>query len=123
MCAACHGARPRTLTSTTQPAVHHEPRTASMSKYKVAHIREQGIDLIIVPLEPAFDRQPETAQHATIGGLQACANAAGLRGTVVPVWLVAGRMRFIARPEWHPFFRGLQWETVIGNLNKELTCR
>jgi hypothetical protein len=58
-----------------------------------------------------------------IAALQVCARAAGLAGTVVPVWDAGGgRMAFIAPRPWHPFFKSLRLQTVAQNINKRLTC-
>jgi hypothetical protein len=66
-------------------------------QYKVAHIKEQGTDLIIIPLESHFGSMSAQDQNATISSLQLHASEAGLRGTVVPVWdSGSGRMGFIA---------------------------
>ena len=94
-----------------------------MAKFKVAHIREQGIDLIIAPLESSFGRKSSADQNEFIEALQMCASAAGLAGTVVPVWLEGSSHRFIAPQNWHPFFKTFGWNDIIHNINKELTCR
>lgn len=79
--------------------------------------------MIIVPLEAKFGRLSDSDQEATIAALQACATAAGLRGTVVPTWTEGGRMRFVAPQAWHPFFRSLSPQAVAASINRELTCR
>ena len=94
-----------------------------MSQWKIAHIREQGVDLIIVPLEPSFGRKSSADQHGIIDGLQQCSISAGLAGTVVPVWREGSGHRFVAQPNWHPFFKSLSWNAILGNLNKTLTCQ
>ena len=93
-----------------------------MSKYKVAHIREQGVDLIIVPLGSSFGLKSESDQKSFILALERCAHSAGLAGTVVPVWLTGSSRQWICPPNWNPFFQGLEWDMVLDNLNHELTC-
>jgi hypothetical protein len=61
-----------------------------MNKFKVAHLREQGVDLIIIPLDKDFSRKPPSEQSDIADSLQACAMSAGLAGTVVPVWNAGG---------------------------------
>jgi hypothetical protein len=92
-----------------------------MPKYKVAHLHEQGQDMIIVPLDRAYDLKSFAEQNAFKDELQMRANAAGLRGTVVTVWPKGGRMGFIAPQPWHPFFRSTSIQFVMANLNRELS--
>lgn len=92
-----------------------------MSQFKVAHIRQQGIDLIIVPLDSSFDYKSSTEKNGIVNSLQFHANSAGLRGTVVPVWQSGGSMKFIAPPNWHPFFKSLSWLDIRANINRELS--
>jgi hypothetical protein len=93
-----------------------------MATYKIAHLREQGQDMIIVPLESSFGSKSDTDQSESIAALQYYARTAGLAGTVVAVWRSGSSHRFIAPPNWHAFFRTLSYERIIANLNKELTC-
>lgn len=93
-----------------------------MSTFKIAHIKEQGIDLIIIPLESSFGHKQDSDQAEIIESLQACAISAGIAGKVVPVWREGSSHRFIAPPNWHPFFKSFGWNQIIANINKELTC-
>ena len=93
-----------------------------MPQLKVAHLREQGADMIIVPLERSFGSRSPFDQHETIDEIQSRAQSAGLRGTVVPVWdNGGGRMAFIAPNGWLPFFRSIGLSFVFRNLNRELS--
>jgi hypothetical protein len=49
-----------------------------MQEYEIAYIRQQNIDLIIIPLEKAFHYKTLDQQQRTIQALQACASLAGL---------------------------------------------
>jgi hypothetical protein len=93
-----------------------------MSTYKIAHLREQGADMIIVPLDSSFGNKVESEQHEFVTALQLCARSAGLAGIVVPVWREGNGHRFIAPRNWHNFFRTFPYNSIIANLNKELTC-
>lgn len=93
-----------------------------MPTLQIAHIKEQGVDLIIAPLDPDFGHKRQTEQQAAISEIQFRSNQAGLAGTVVPVWdSGGGRMAFIAPRNWHPFFRGLSLQAVWGSVNRKLT--
>lgn len=93
-----------------------------MPSLKIAHIREQGQDMIIAPLDGSFGRKPSADQHDAIEDIQRAARSAGLRGTVVPVWDGSGgRFTFIAPQQWHPFFRSIDMRWVHANVNRTLT--
>jgi hypothetical protein len=92
-----------------------------MPRFKVAHVKEQGIDLIIVPLDSSFGSKSVEAQQEITADLQLHANGANLAGTVVPVWLdSSGRMGFLAPQRWHAFFGSLIYDQVLASLNKEI---
>ncbi|HZR03164.1 MAG TPA: hypothetical protein VFA81_08350 [Burkholderiales bacterium] len=92
-----------------------------MPRFKIAHLREQGQDMIIVPVDGAFQHKPAADQQQVRAELQMRARAAGLAGTVVPVWPdSSGRMHFIAPEPWHPFFKSLSLPMVYSALNREL---
>ncbi len=95
--------------------------TANMTKLRVAHIHEQGVDLIIVPLDKSFAQQTPAQQQQGMESLRMSATLAGLQGDVVPVWdLGDGRMGFIAPKNYHPYFSSITLEFVYTNLNREL---
>lgn len=93
-----------------------------MSEYKIAHIHEQGQDLIIIPLESSFGSKSEADQSDVIDALQECATSAGLAGAVIPVWRSGGSVHFIGPPPWHPYLKSLTWNAIMRNINKRLTC-
>lgn len=92
-----------------------------MPTLKVAHIREQGQDLIIVPLDRSFEFRSEEEQYETLADIQHAATSAGLRGKVVPVWPSGSRLKFIAPQPWHPFLRSINLTFVRANLNRSLS--
>jgi len=94
-----------------------------MPTFEVAHIREQGQDIIIILMSRSFGNQSQEEQNKISIMLKECATAAGLAGTVVPVWdSGGGRMKFLAPQPWHPFFRNLSLRDVAANINRKLTC-
>ena len=92
-----------------------------MPAFKVAHLREQGNDMIIVPLDPAFGNKTTADQREIIEDLQRHASSAGLRGRVVPVWESGRSMYFIAPDQWRAFFRSISLQFVWANVNRELS--
>jgi hypothetical protein len=94
-----------------------------MATFKVAHFNQQGEEIIVVFLNSSFDRLSQEEQSQTTIALQACATAAGLVGTVVPVWTVGRGFRFIAPKQWQAFFKSPNlYPTLVANINRELTC-
>jgi hypothetical protein len=92
-----------------------------MPQYKIAHVKEQGVDMIIVPLDSAFGRKMTSDQQAITAELQTRSRSAGLAGRVVPVWdNGGGRMGFLAPNNWHAFFRSITLRWVFANINREL---
>jgi hypothetical protein len=92
-----------------------------MRRYKVAHLREQGQDMIIVPLDPSFGRQTSQDQEQMIAELQMHARTTGLMGIVVPVWDGGGgRMDFKAPLQWHQYFKSINLPFIATNINTEL---
>jgi hypothetical protein len=93
----------------------------AMPSYDVAHINEQGVDLIIIPLDSSFGWKTKQQQSDIKADLQLHANAARLAGTVVPVWDAGGgRMGFLAPTQWHQFFSSINLQFVAANINKSL---
>jgi hypothetical protein len=92
-----------------------------MPHYKVAHLHEQGQDMIIVPLASSFGSKTQQDQLAFVAEFQRRAVGAGLRGRVVPVWQTSGRMSFIAPPQWHPFFQSIGMNQIAANINREIS--
>ncbi len=92
-----------------------------MPSFKIAHLREQGNDMIIVPLTSDFGHKISSDQQAATSELQVRSRAAGLAGTVVPVWDAGGgKMAFIAPQQWHGFFKSISLQWVFANINKNL---
>ena len=93
-----------------------------MTTFKVAHIREQGQQMIIIPLSASFGHKTSREQSEAMDALRLAARSAGLVGTVATIWTNGNRVGFIAPKPWHPFFRspGI-YNLVMRNINRELT--
>ena len=92
-----------------------------MPRFKVAHLHEQGQDMVIIPLESSFGLKSELEKNEIIKELQLHSRGAGLKGTVIPVWESSGRTHFIAPRPWHPFFESMPLQQIWANINKELS--
>lgn len=92
-----------------------------MPSFNCAHIREQGVDLIIVPLDSSFGQKPRAEQHETINAMELAAKSAGLAGTVVPIWKNGSRTAFLSPPNWAPFFKSISWNNILKSVNKKIS--
>lgn len=94
-----------------------------MSEFEVAHIHEQGQNMIIVFVNARVGSMSNMERAEIMASLQACASSAGLAGSVVLVWKTnSGRTEFSAPRSWHPFFKSISYDELAININKELTC-
>ncbi len=94
-----------------------------MSQYKIAHIREQGQDMILIPLERSYGSRSNSEQNEIRDALQIYARSAGLAGSVVTVWDAGGgRMGFLGPSQWRPFLSSIGLNQVFASINKTLTC-
>jgi hypothetical protein len=93
-----------------------------MPTYKVAHINEQGQDMIIFPLEAKFAHLTQSDKEQELAALGFQANRPGLRGAAVAAWDAGGgSMGFIGPQQWHQFLQSINLRFVLANLNKEIS--
>jgi hypothetical protein len=90
--------------------------------YQVAHIREQGQQVILIVVDSSFTSLGTTAQKQQYALLQRCASAAGLAGAVALVWITGGRLASYGPTPWRSFLQGLDPLTLQANINRTLTC-
>jgi hypothetical protein len=103
------------------PALFRENR-GLVTTFKIAHIKEQGQDMIIVPVNATFGRKSSSEQRETMKLLGFAARQARLTGTVVTIWSDGNHIGFIAPPPWHPFLRSSGiYDLVMHNINRELS--
>jgi glutamate 5-kinase len=97
-------------------------RMDAMPTFQVAHLRREGQDVIIVPVDRSFGKRSLTEQARIQEAFQRSAAAADMQGVVVPVWEDAsGRLAFRAPPPWHDFFRSIDMVYVATALNRSLS--
>ena len=90
--------------------------------FRVAHIHEQGQDIIIVPRDGLVmaTLTNESLEEMRLA-FQLVASEAELKGIVCLVWEVAQVFHFAAPLPWHPFFRSIDMSFVVAHLNRTLT--
>jgi len=93
------------------------------STYDVAHINEQGQNMIIIPVDSSVGSKTQNQQNELSNSLQIFANDAGLAGSICLVWTSGNRFNFLAPNQWHSFFKSIDMRFVRTNINKKLTCK
>jgi hypothetical protein len=92
-----------------------------MPSYDVAHLNEQGQDMMLFPMDDSFDHKTAAQQNSILASLQARAHGAGLRGRAVAVWLRGRETRFLGPSTWRAFFESIDMSFVLANVNREIS--
>ena len=92
-----------------------------MPSFKVAHLREQGQDMLIFPLDSGIHQKTDSEKAEILDELEMRAHAAGLAGSAVIVWDHGRSFNFMGPQPWHPFLRSINMRVVMANLNKEIS--
>jgi hypothetical protein len=97
-------------------------RMDAMPTFQVAHLRREGQDVIIVPVDRSFGKRSVTEQARIQEAFQRRAAAIEMKWVVVPVWEdSSGRLAFRAPPAWHDFFQSIDMVYVATALNRSLS--
>jgi hypothetical protein len=97
-------------------------RTDAMPTFQVAQLHQDGLDIIIVPVDRSFGKRSAGEQARIQEAFQRSAVAVEMRGVVVPVWEDAsGRMAFRAPPPLHNFLKSIDMVYVATALNRTLS--
>lgn len=91
-----------------------------MPAYEVAHIREQGQNMLLFPLASAFGQRNQSDQGAILSELERRAHAAGLAGRAAAVWESGGRTHTLGPRNWSGFLRSIDLRFVRMNVNREI---
>lgn len=92
-----------------------------MPRLKVAHINEQGQNMIIFPLDQSFGHKSTNEQEEALSSLEYRANRAGLAGRAVAIWQHGNHMHFRGPSNWQNFLRSISMRWVMANVNHELS--
>jgi len=92
-----------------------------MPTYKVAQIHKEGRDLLVIPLEPSFDHKTHAEKQEFTAHMQECAQSAGMKGRIVPVWDGEDdQLNFFAPPYLNSLVTSITVGSVKKSLNAEL---
>lgn len=91
-----------------------------MTKFEIAHINEQGVNVVVVFVDAIIAHKSSTEQNEIAASLQLCARSAGLAGNIAMVWPGG----FWAPHNQHSFFgsAGGSYDELAMRVNKNLTC-
>jgi hypothetical protein len=91
-----------------------------MTTFEVAHINQQGVNVVVVFVAPAVAHKSSEEQNAIAANLQLCAQSANLAGNVAMVWPGG----FWAPSNQHAFFKspGGSYAQLRLSINKKLSC-
>ena len=92
-----------------------------MPSFKVAHLQEQGQNMLLFPLDNSFHHKPEHEQSSIVDELEARAHAAGLAGKAAVFWEHGGRGYFRGPRQWQPFLRSIGVRWVMMQVNREVS--
>lgn len=92
-----------------------------MVNFQIAHINEQGVNVVVVFVDAEVGHKSPTEQNAIAAALQLCARSANLAGNVAMVWPGG----FWAPLNQHAFFQspGGSYQALQFRINKTLSCR
>ena len=92
-----------------------------MSSVKVAHLREQGQDMLLFPLSDLFGSKSGSEQNSILAELERRAHRAGLAGKAAAFWETGGRTYFRGPRPWFSFLQSISFATVWANVNREIS--
>lgn len=92
-----------------------------MPSIKLAHIREQGQNMLLFPLSSDFHHKTDGEQRQALLELERRAHGAGLAGRAVVFWEYGRRTRFLGPAPWRAFLQGLSIRQVQASLNREIS--
>src|SRR5690242_16581335 len=84
----------------------------------LAYLNIRGAELAVAFFDPEFGTLSPEQRRASYEALRASVARQGFRGDVAAVWQdPAGRMRFMAPPQQHPFFQVTQYRQLRAQIN------
>jgi hypothetical protein len=89
-----------------------------MQSFDVAHIRERGVDLIVVFVDQKVGRMTDEERNGILLRLSLCARSAGLAGFVVLSWPEG----FFCNRRFHGFFQSTPYRALVAQRNRTLRC-
>lgn len=95
---------------------------AATNTYRVAHVRYQGSDMVLVIVNRSFFYGSGNDQQRWFTAIQQCVRSVKLGGQTLVVTNDNGRFRFYGPNGWHNFLRTIDMSWVNARVNKTMTC-
>lgn len=92
-----------------------------MPSFDVAHIREQGQDMLLFPLSSSYHHKTDFEQSEILAELENRAHASGLRGHAAVFWEHGGRGYFRGPSSWQAFLRSVSLSWVMRQVNRQIS--
>lgn len=92
-----------------------------MPTIELAHIREQGQNMLLFPLGDSFGRKSESEKHSILSELERRAHGAGLAGRAAVLWESGGTTYSIGPKNWANFLRSISIYDVLRSVNKSIS--
>lgn len=92
-----------------------------MTSIKVAHIREQGQNMLLFPLDRSFGHKTPFEKQAVLTELENRAHGAGLAGRAAVFWESGGSTYSLGPKNWRNFLRSMSLRTVLASVNKTIS--
>lgn len=92
-----------------------------MPRYKVAHLYEQGQNMLLFPVDGgSIHHKTNSEKNEILEELEARANAAGLAGSAALIWNYGGQTHTYGPQRWQGFLRSISMQFVLRNVNQEI---
>jgi len=99
-----------------------QPVAAATNQYRVAHVKHQNSNMVIVIVNPRFFHASNQQQAKWFTAVQQCVRSVKLAGQTLVVTNDNGRFRYYGPNNWHNFLSTIDMNWVNSRVNKELTC-
>lgn len=92
-----------------------------MPNFKLAHVHEQGQNMLLFPLDGGFAHKTSAQQNAILRELEDRAHAAGLAGRAAVFWTIGNRTYSLGPPTWRNFLSSFSIQRVLASVNKSIS--
>ena len=93
-----------------------------MALLDIAHIEQEGIDLIVVFLPPETSAFDDVRRERLRDLLIKALVREGITGELLGVWEWEGALRFMGAPHWADFVAGTTYAELYGRRTAQITC-